>query len=700
MKEKSILLFLAILMTIGILPANAFDQYESMNVGETKTFYFPSEVTSRTGLMYDYNCTSDHINNAEVVSYTKSSVTVKALAYIQTRVNIRFDYWWMENGYGRHDTHMVHIDLNDNSSPNNDPDYNPNKYSVDYGCWGNITIEVGETRRLYSQYNITDWEKVHSMVWSDVQSLGCEVISEGGAECTIKGLFPMINDKIYCLVNYGNNSFKAYYNINVIASTKETLALSASTAGGKIKKGEQVYLTASVSGSDIYYTLDGTWPTTSSTKYPSSGITIDESCELRAFATKRGYNDSPVMSWVYSVDVPKITTTITDVVAGSSHSLIIDKNGTLWAFGNNSSGELGDGTMKNRQSPVKIMDDVLSVAAGNSHTMIIKKDGSLWACGYNKYGQLGIGSSQWEVKEPAKVMDHVVSVAAGNDFSLIVKDDGSLWTCGFNLYGQLGDGSTTNRNTLTKIMDDVASVAAGEFHSLILKKDGSLWACGRNNNGQLGDGTNEDKNYPVKITEDVSSIAAGSYHTMVIKNDGSLWTCGLNGNGQLGFKLNFAALSHYSKPDLTKIMDGVAFVGCNKGGVTQIIKTDGSYWACGYNGDDNLGGGPTSGEISTPFKVIDDASRITSGSAFTLLVKKDGSLWACGKNGSGQLGDGTTTDRHSFVKIVEGEESPQSINSTLVKLESNSSIFSLSGQRLAAPRKGINIVGGKKVIVK
>ena len=145
---KKILLLLTSLLWGG-LSALAFDQYERMTVGETKTFYFPSEVTSRSGSMYSYNCTSDYINNVEVVSYTKTSVTVRALKYTTSTVNIRFDYWWSENGYNRTDTHMVHIDLSDGSGPDNDPDLDPNNYDFDNGCWGSITVKVGATKTVY-----------------------------------------------------------------------------------------------------------------------------------------------------------------------------------------------------------------------------------------------------------------------------------------------------------------------------------------------------------------------------------------------------------------------------------------------------------------------------------------------------------------------------------------------------------------------
>lgn len=207
---KSLLLFLAVFLAAGAMPAFAYDQYESMKVGETKTFYFPSEVTSRANDMTAYNCSSDRILNVEVVSYTKTSVTVKALEFTQSTVNIRFDYWWNENGYSRTDTHMVHIDLTGNSTPDSNPNLNPNDYLNDYGCWGTINIEIGETKTVYGQYTLTDPSKVVSIGWTEHLSYGFEITLQSQSSCTIKGRNVNSGEKLWCLMKYGNTPYRAY----------------------------------------------------------------------------------------------------------------------------------------------------------------------------------------------------------------------------------------------------------------------------------------------------------------------------------------------------------------------------------------------------------------------------------------------------------------------------------------------------------
>ena len=218
MKRQLFGFIMVMIMAFLIMPLSsfAFDQYEYMNVGETKTFYFPSEVTNRASMMYSYNCTSDHINNVEVLSYTKTSVTVKALAYTQSQVNIRFDYWWYENNYGRNDIHMVHIDLKGTGGGGNtDPDYNPSNYDIDHGCWGTITVVEGSLTNVYCQWEIPNPSKVKSVLWSDYQQLCYDITSQNSSSCTIKGLFAYSGAKLWCLMKYGNTSYKAYYNVIV-----------------------------------------------------------------------------------------------------------------------------------------------------------------------------------------------------------------------------------------------------------------------------------------------------------------------------------------------------------------------------------------------------------------------------------------------------------------------------------------------------
>jgi hypothetical protein len=261
------------------------------------------------------------------------------------------------------------------------------------------------------------------------------------------------------------------------------------------------------------------------------------------------------------------------VRAGRNHSLAIKKDGSLWAWGRNDYGQLGDGTNTDRPAPVRIgsATDWLSVSTGADHTLALKKDGSLWAWGRNNGGQLGDGTNT-DRSSPIRIgsaTDWLV-VSAGDSFSLALEKDGSLWAWGWNNFGQLGDGTRANRSNLTRIgsANDWLTVRAGGGQSLAIKKDGSLWAWGRNDYGQLGDGTNTDRPSPARVgsATDWLAVSAGGYHSLVLEKDGSLWAWGGNTGGQLGDGTNTDRFSPVrvevplqpDVPQTTKVLGGTA----------------------------------------------------------------------------------------------------------------------------------------------
>ena len=239
------------------------------------------------------------------------------------------------------------------------------------------------------------------------------------------------------------------------------------------------------------------------------------------------------------------TTAVSKVAAGSNHSLILKSDGSLLAMGLNASRQLGDETTDNRNSPVAVkvvgvaVTGVTDIAAGDNHSLFLKSDGSLWAMGSNSSGQLGDGDTA-DLFTPYEVETNgVTKIAAGSSHSLYVRNN-YLWAMGENSDGQLGDSTTWDRNRpifVPGIEGTITDVIAGGNHSFYVRQNGTIWAMGSDHVGQLGVGDDlyKDKNVSVQIPDSTNaSVATGPSHSFLLKPDGSLLTSGLNADGQLG----------------------------------------------------------------------------------------------------------------------------------------------------------------------
>jgi alpha-tubulin suppressor-like RCC1 family protein len=334
------------------------------------------------------------------------------------------------------------------------------------------------------------------------------------------------------------------------------------------------------------------------------------------------------------------------ISAGGTGSFAIKADGSLWAWGANNHGQLGDGTRTDRLTPVKIMDEVVDVAADpvyfwyylSSHAFAIISDKSLWAWGTNAHLQLGDGTGVDRLT-PVKVMDDVVAISTGITTNLILMSDGSLWTWGYRYDGDIIPLSRakicefSNNDEFdyrSGFMDDVVSIKTGHNYSLVLKSDGSVWT-----ESMVASPTRFKQ-----IMDGVTAISVGGNHSMVVKNDNSLWTWGSNHFGQLGS----GSTEGYGNP--SKIMDDVIAISAGLDH-SLAITNDGSLWGWGYgaivNGSD--------GNVLTPVKIMSDVVAASAGMSHSLAVTGDGSLWAWGDNSYGQIGDNTIT----VVEVIINE---------------------------------------------
>jgi alpha-tubulin suppressor-like RCC1 family protein len=331
------------------------------------------------------------------------------------------------------------------------------------------------------------------------------------------------------------------------------------------------------------------------------------------------------------------------VAAGSVHSIAIKTDGTLWAWGYNEYGQLGDGTtVFNRNVPKQIGNDNnwQSIDGGERHTVGIKNDGTIWAWGYNTTGYLGDGTtSNKSVPTQIGNESNWKNVSVGYYHTLAIKTDGTLWAWGGNIYGELG---TTNYAIGPKLIGGIfnwQSIAAGSYHSMAIKTDGTLWACGNNEYGQIGDGTTTNKSILSQIgdSSDWKSVAGGDSHTIAIKNDGTLWAWGKNKDGQLGD-------GTYTDRNIpTKIGEDNNWQNIAGGNSHTIAtKSDGTLWSWGHNDYGQLGDETTAFNRNVPKQIGNDNNwqSVSGGILHTIAIKQNGTLWAWGNNRYGQLGEG------------------------------------------------------------
>ena len=345
--------------------------------------------------------------------------------------------------------------------------------------------------------------------------------------------------------------------------------------------------------------------------------------------------------------------------AGAGHGAGIKNDGGLFTWGFNEAGQLGTGDsgqpITSPQRPGSTLSSAYSaVANGASHTLAVKLDGTLWTWGGNASGQLGDGTTT-SLNTPIQIGTGYLVVAAGNSHSLGIKTDGTLWSWGNNGTGQLGDGTSNSTSIPTYIGTGFYTVTAGTSHTVAIKTDGTLWAWGSNNFGQLGDSTGDDRYAPQMIGSGFTAAAAGAFHTIAVKNDGTLWAWGQNTNGQLG--------DNTTQNRYAPVQVGSGYSPVSANGVTGTLaagnahslalKPDGSLWAWGSNTSGQLGEETTTDTL-TP-KAIEPTNVFTTVAAnanHSLALKPDGTVWSWGANSTGQLGDATLASRQSSVLVL------------------------------------------------
>ncbi|MGA9770453.1 MAG: hypothetical protein WBV94_15550 [Blastocatellia bacterium] len=355
---------------------------------------------------------------------------------------------------------------------------------------------------------------------------------------------------------------------------------------------------------------------------------------------------------------------VTKVAAGFIHSLFLKSDGTVWTAGDNSSGQLGDNTTTGRCTVVQVvintggtpLTNVVEIAAGFLHSLARKSDGTVWAWGDNTYGQIGDTTTGTDRLFAVQVsgVSSAIGIAAGGDHNLALISGGTVKSWGRNDFGQLGDNTTTNRSTAVTVntgaLSDATQVSAGRFHSLALRgnNSGKLKAWGKGDEGQLGSNAFSNILLPSTMADstgatftDASYVSGGINFTVVTTTGGKVWATGQGGNGQLGSGCSIFSSGLVKIPSYSGVSKAVT------GSLSEhdiALKTNATLNGWGRNDFGQVGDGSTTNRCS-PVSVLDSFGSPVSG--FTdisanglnsLAVKSDGTAWSWGDNLFCQLG--------------------------------------------------------------
>ncbi|MDG1540350.1 MAG: S8 family serine peptidase [Candidatus Thalassarchaeaceae archaeon] len=403
---------------------------------------------------------------------------------------------------------------------------------------------------------------------------------------------------------------------------------------------------------------------------PDPGATEGTPCPAGKYNDLPGQNSVTACKWAdegHSVPV------LLQMSSGASHSCAILDDGSVSCWGDNTNGQLGDGSrspsLEPEKSSMPLGRRAVEISAGSYHTCSVFDDGSVRCWGSNEFGQLGDGTTI-ERTSPVPVElgqgMSALGISSGESHTCVILSDHSVKCWGQNSNGQLGDGTSIDSSSPIPTEmggKDALSISTGSYHTCAIMSDRTVRCWGDNWNGQIGDGTNTDRATPVEISipsnSSAVSLDAGAMHTCLGVNDGSMFCWGYNAYGQLGNGGN----SNSNSPIAVPLSTNQLLTSVEVGLFHSCALFDSGEIACwGDNSNGQLGDGSQVGStVPEIVSLNENATSVSVGLRHSCVILEDASLLCWGANEAGQIGDGTSSHRDNPTTVDLGHGSKEQL---------------------------------------
>lgn len=371
--------------------------------------------------------------------------------------------------------------------------------------------------------------------------------------------------------------------------------------------------------------------------------------------------DGTTTSKSVPTNVTGLGANVTKVAIFRTHGCALLNTGSVKCWGENMFGELGDGTFITSLTPVTATNlgsssQILDIQLSLNTTCILKTDNIVYCIGNNAYGNIGDGNATVSIKVPQKVFNsgsNIQSATKGENHTCYINSSNGVECWGQNIYGQVGDSTLKAKavpTAVTGLSSGVLAISAGRYHTCALLNTNAVKCWGQNGNGQLGDNSTTNRNAPVDVSglTNVTAISAGRYHTCALINDGSVKCWGYNSYGQLGDNTTTSKLTPTSVVSLGLTVTSIASGFLH----TCAVMSDTTLKCWGNNDEGELGDGTTTrSKIPVLVSGLTGVTKVSAAEFSTCaIVSQAVKCW--GANYSGELGDMTWTQSSLPVDVI------------------------------------------------